>query len=86
MPKKDELVVGTPMQVTVDSRINNGLSVAPALVTMIREDPEEGMRLNLRVFLDTGMDRRYNNIPLVDTKPDNIEMIHPEQVAFWPEA
>lgn len=82
MSKK--LTIGTVLQTTVDSRTNNGESVAPAVVTRIQKDDAGNPMVNLRVFLDTGTDRRYTYIPVVDHKPEYIASGYPEKVAFWP--
>lgn len=78
------LTIGSILNATVDSRTNNGESVAPAIVTRIHKEEGGQPRVDLRVFLDTGADRKYGHIPLVDKKPDHIAEAYPEKVAFWP--
>lgn len=75
--------VGSTVNVTVDSRANNGESIAPAMVTRVK-NTDEGIRLNMTVFLDTGATKRYQYIPFVDSQPAEIAEFLPVKVAFWP--
>jgi hypothetical protein len=63
-----DLKIGTPLQVRVDPRQNKNLSVAAGLVTRVLDDEED--RVNVRVFLDTGMDLRLTSLKVVDSEPD----------------
>lgn len=56
----------------VDPRLNGGADVAAALVTRIKsaEDDNE-VRVNLRVFLDTGADLRLTNVLVRAEAPDD---------------
>lgn len=78
-----KLTIGTILNTTVDSRANNGESVAAAMVTRIKQDEDNNSRVNLRVFLDTGADIRYSFIPLVDKQPEVIAPEYPEKVAWF---
>lgn len=81
---KQDLMVGSVLNVTVDVRKNNGESITPAIVTRIKTGDDGEVRMNLFVILDTGETDRYNYIPLVDKQPDEIAEHYPEKVAFWP--
>lgn len=62
--------VGTDVQVRVDPRQNKGLDVAAGIVTRVNDPEDEPQTVNVRVFLDTGMDFRLTDIQLLDKEPD----------------
>lgn len=62
--------VGRLVHVVVDPRQNNGEDVAAALITKVHESDGDEQRVNLRVFLDTGADLRWSNVPLVSSRPN----------------
>ena len=60
--------IGSDVQVRVDPRQNKGLNVAAGVVTRVNDsDPET---VNVRVFLDTGMDLRFSEVELMTKEPD----------------
>lgn len=78
----NKISVGDTVLTTVDARTNNGASIAPMIVTNVNEIDGEGTFLNGHIFLDTGQRIRGQNIPLVDSEPDEIEEKAPTKVAF----
>lgn len=60
--------IGSQVVARVDPRQNKGLASAAAVVTRLIDKDEQ--TVNLRVFLDTGMDLRLTSIKVLDSEPD----------------
>jgi hypothetical protein len=64
--------LGQMVHTKIDSRQNNGHDIAPAFVTSIATNTDDGdneTRVNLRVLLDTGADKRLSNVLVLAKQP-----------------
>lgn len=64
--------IGDDVLVIVNPATNNGESIAAGKITKVHEGTEDETKVNVRVFLDTGADRRFTDVTLVDEKPEKL--------------
>lgn len=65
--------IGDDVIVIVNPSTNNGESLAAGKITKVVSQPgDHDVRVNVRVFLDTGADRRNTNVILLAEKPDQL--------------
>jgi len=69
--------VGRIVLTNVDPTMNNGLTVAPAIITRVWSDT----MVNLRVFCDGSSTLHLTSVPLVETQP--APMLAGGRVACW---
>lgn len=82
--RPNDVNVGDRVSVLVDPRINNSETIAAGIVTKAVSQPgDHDVRVNVRVFLDTGDDLRLTNVMLLESKPDLLGA-HNGNLAFWP--